>query len=269
MENKKPKIDYSKLSSEQRDKLESYQINTKKLQKLEDIADMTQEIIYMFEELKDAGDKTGNSYGALLVDIRESIQKLVEKEDVKYDDEKVVEALKKLDHNIMEALKRLEAPQQVSVNAPDVVVQAPEVDLSGVKEVVKDGYKSFVQAIKDIPEVKIPEYPDRWDEVLLWLQSIDTASRLKPEFPTQIKVVNPDGTSIGSVSGSTTYITIIREDAGDPSISYIGKAVPGTATSDAAWQIASLDENTNLDLLYADGGAFTQVYDDRESLTYA
>lgn len=72
-----------------------------------------------------------------------------------------------------------------------------------------------------------------------------------------------------SASGSTTYITIIREDAGDPNISYIGKAVPGTATSDAAWQIASLDENTNLDLLYADGGAFTQVYDDRESLTYA
>lgn len=75
--------------------------------------------------------------------------------------------------------------------------------------------------------------------------------------------------STTSASGSTTYITIIREDAGDPNISYIGKAVPGTATSDAAWQIASLDENTNLDLLYADGGAFTQVYDDRESLTYA
>lgn len=262
MENKKPKIDYSKLSSEQRDKLESYQINTKKLQKLEDIADMTQEIIYMFEELKDAGDKTGNSYGALLVDIRESIQKLVEKEDVKYDDEKVVEALKKLDHNIMEALKRLEAPQQVSVNAPDVVVQAPEVDLSGVKEVVKDGYKSFVQAIKDIPEVKIPEYPDRWDEVLLWLQSIDTASRLKPEFPTQIKVVNPDGSTIGDEIDYAVRL----DDSNDP-VLYIGKAQAGSDEADPVWQIAKLDTGSGLSKTWA-GTGFDQVWDDRTSLTY-
>lgn len=68
---------------------------------------------------------------------------------------------------------------------------------------------------------------------------------------------------------SPTYITVIRVNAGDPDISYIGKAVPGTATSSAAWQIARLDENTNLDLLYADSGAFTQVYDDREALSYA
>lgn len=69
-------------------------------------------------------------------------------------------------------------------------------------------------------------------------------------------------------SGST-YITVIRANAGDPDISYIGKAVPGSLTSEAVWQIARLDENTNLDLLYADGGAFTQIYDNREALTYA
>ena len=84
-----------------------------------------------------------------------------------------------------------------------------------------------------------------------------------------VPVVNPDGSSIGSLSGSTIYITVIREDSIDPQITYVGKALPGTATSEASWQIASLDENTNLDLLYADGGAFTQVYDNREGLTYA
>ena len=73
----------------------------------------------------------------------------------------------------------------------------------------------------------------------------------------------------GLPEGSAIYITILRTDTLDPQITYVGKALPGTATSDSAWQIASLDENTNLDLLYADGGAFTQVYDDREGLTYA
>lgn len=70
-------------------------------------------------------------------------------------------------------------------------------------------------------------------------------------------------------TGSTVYITILRAKAADPETTYIGKAVPGSLTSQAVWQIASLDENTNLDLLYADGGAFTQVYDDRVALTYA
>jgi hypothetical protein len=70
-------------------------------------------------------------------------------------------------------------------------------------------------------------------------------------------------------SSGSIYITVLRANAADPDITYIGKAVPGTATSSAAWQIARLDENTNLDLLYADSGAFTQVYDNREALTYA
>lgn len=68
---------------------------------------------------------------------------------------------------------------------------------------------------------------------------------------------------------SAIYITIIRANSGDPDISYIGKAAPGSSTSSAVWQIAKLDENTNLDLTYADSGAFTQIYDNREGLTYA
>ena len=52
-------------------------------------------------------------------------------------------------------------------------------------------------------------------------------------------------------------------------ITYIGKATIGTATSAPAWQISKLDETTDLDLLWADEGRFTQVWDDRLSLTYS
>lgn len=267
MENKKPKIDYSKLSSEQRDKLESYQINTKKLQKLEDIADMTQEIIYMFEELKDAGDKTGNSYGALLVDIRESIQKLVEKEDVKYDDEKVVEALKKLDHNIMAAINGLDVAPQVHVEAPEVTVQAPDIDLSELKAATKEGYKAVAEAIKAMPKVEIPEYPDRWDEVLAQLQSIDTASRLKPEFPTTLKVMNPDGSSIGSLSGSTLYES--RNDTTtDTNLVYLGKALPGSDATDAAWQIKRYNKSAGTMTFADDVTTFTKQWSERTTYGY-
>jgi len=178
----------------------------------------------------------------------------------------IVEALFKLEN----AVKAQEVKPQVNVAAPNVNVDAP--DLTAFNKILKEELpKAFADAIKLIPktDVVIPKAPDRWDEVLEKLESIDTASRMKPQAPNTVKVTNPDGSSIGSVSGSTIYITVLRAKAADPETTYIGKAVPGTATSDAAWQIASLDENTNLDLLYADGGAFTQVYDDRESLTYA
>jgi hypothetical protein len=52
---------------------------------------------------------------------------------------------------------------------------------------------------------------------------------------------------------------------------YVGKAVPGTLSSAAAWQIQRLtytgDDLTLLE--WADDGKFTQVWDDRASLSYS
>jgi hypothetical protein len=272
------KPDYSKISPELRAKLEELdkqRPENQSLQKLQDIALMLQEIIMTDDEKRKGSNKTIEEFGALLTDARESLQTIANKEDKEFPDfakpitdllDKLVEAV-----NSKEYSPKIEVKSpNITVDAPQVNVNAPDVDLKGIEKILKTEVpKAFEEAISKIPETVIPEYPDRWDEVMEWLESIDTASRMKPVFPTELKVVNPDGSSIGSVSGSTTYITILRAKTGDPETTYVGKAAPGTATSDAAWQIASLDENTNLDLLYADGGAFTQVYDDREGLTYA
>lgn len=267
MENKEPKIDYKKLTPEQRDKLEMYTMNVKKTRKLEDIATLLQEVIYIAEEYKEKSTGDTKSLGALFVDIRESIKQLVGKENPQYDDKKVVEALKKLDSNFVEAIKGLEVAPQVNVAAPDVTVQAPKVDLSELKTATEEGYKLVAEAIANIPPVDIPKYPDRTDEVLEILQSIDTASRLKPEFPTQIKVLNPDGSSIGSLSGSTVYES--RNDTTtDTNLVYLGKALPGSATSDAAWQIKRYNKSAGTMTFADDVTTFTKTWDDRTSYTY-
>lgn len=67
-----------------------------------------------------------------------------------------------------------------------------------------------------------------------------------------------------------TPLTIrLQYSGGNPL--YVGKAVPGTATSAAAWQIQRLTYAAgNLSALeWADDGKFTQVWDDRASLSYS
>ena len=64
---------------------------------------------------------------------------------------------------------------------------------------------------------------------------------------------------IGNIDEATTTIT------------YIGKAVPGTLASDALWQIKRMDTST-LSLVERYGGgstSFDQVWDDRASITYS
>ena len=65
------------------------------------------------------------------------------------------------------------------------------------------------------------------------------------------------------------YEIRIQEDSGDSDISYVGKAVPGSLTASAIWQVARVDENTGTIQEWADGNdSFDNVWDNREALTY-
>jgi hypothetical protein len=57
------------------------------------------------------------------------------------------------------------------------------------------------------------------------------------------------------------------DDSADP-ITYIGKAVVGSAESAAVWQIAKLDTTSGLVKTWAGNAGFTNVWEDRTSLTY-
>lgn len=171
-------LDPAKLTPEQRDKLENYKMVKEQNQSLADIADMMQELL----DVADTGNKnTGQlkALGAILTDAREQLVEMNKKEAPEAPDygKPIVEAISKLE----KAVQAQEIKPQVSVASPNVQVDAP--DLTEFNNILrKEMPKAFKEAIKLIPktDVVIPEAPDRWDEVIDWLQSIDTASRMKP-----------------------------------------------------------------------------------------
>ena len=72
---------------------------------------------------------------------------------------------------------------------------------------------------------------------------------------------------VNDASGRAVPVTILKvDDAG--TYKYLGEADPGTATSAASWSIARVT-NASGDILYAAGGTFNQIWDNRASLSYA
>ena len=69
---------------------------------------------------------------------------------------------------------------------------------------------------------------------------------------------------------SYPYIYKMAYDGSD-NLEYLGTAPTGAATSEAKWKIVKMTySGTNMqDFLYADGGQFTQIWDNRAALSYA
>jgi hypothetical protein len=84
------------------------------------------------------------------------------------------------------------------------------------------------------------------------------------------------GVDGSSTDASTVDPCPVREppldqliDEASSTITYICEAVPGTATSAAAWRVQRVSvSGTVTTIRYAGAGAFDQVADDRASLTY-
>ena len=67
------------------------------------------------------------------------------------------------------------------------------------------------------------------------------------------------------------YATRYDQDAATPTFAYLGKAVAGTVTSAATWQIQKLTFGLDGDVTvtWADGNVqFDNIWDNRASLTY-
>lgn len=188
----KYKIDESKLTPEQRDKLDAYNQTQEKLTVLTDTADMVQEIV----TLLDSSAKQGKEVGAVLLDIREKLGSLNSKEAPETPDyaKPVVEAVSKLESELSSLIRAIDLKPNIKVNAPQVNVTPPDVDLKGVEKALSAMPKAFEAAIKLIPPVDIPETDfkpllDAWEGISEQLVSIENATRLKP-LPGSIRVTN-------------------------------------------------------------------------------
>ena len=77
--------------------------------------------------------------------------------------------------------------------------------------------------------------------------------------------------NVDSVKNVLLYqndIDYIKKYSDDGTYTYVGVAVPGTATSSALWQIKRLD-NSSGDVVWAgEASTFVNIWDDRTSLSY-
>lgn len=75
---------------------------------------------------------------------------------------------------------------------------------------------------------------------------------------------DPSGATRRGVTGDLTS-RIIK----DGSVTYIGEATLGSATSSAVWQVTKCDTSSSpITIKIAGTGSFDQVFDDYASLTY-
>lgn len=210
--------DYSKLDPELQDKIKKWQANApsnKQIQVLEDLADMSQELINLFDGQKEASAKGIKELGATLLDIRDKLGSLDSKEAPEMPDyaKPIVKAVDEMKKALEASIKAIEVKPEVKVSTPDVKIpEAPKVDLSALEKIIKtDVPKAFQAAIKLIPETKVEndysELADLLSAQLNWLESIDIATRMKPQMPSSMKVTNLDGSPIGGSSGGAAKVT--------------------------------------------------------------
>lgn len=83
--------------------------------------------------------------------------------------------------------------------------------------------------------------------------------------------VTPVGDKNALVSATVSAAYATRVDEVSSSLTYVGKAVIGTAVATAGWQISRIViSGTETIITYADGNAsFDNIWNDRASLSYS
>lgn len=263
MENKKLKLDQTKLTPEQRDKLDAYYQTQNQLKTLQDIADMTHELVNLAADTKKNTGKL-EALGAVLTDAREQLVSLNKKEAPEAPDyaKPIVAAIYKLESSLPKLIKTPE----VKVDAPNVQVAAP--DLTEFNRLLRTEIPSaFQKAIKSIPKVELSQ-PDNgpllkaWEGISEQLVSIENATRMKP-LPGSIKVSNLSEIASGSGSSEVDYSV---NDIEEGTTSYYGKS----NASGAFLVLKVTDTSVSYATVTNNGGvaSYTDAWTNRATLTY-
>jgi hypothetical protein len=184
------------------------------------------------------------------------------------------------------ALTKLQLEQSNTTKA----VQAQKFDVSPVVTAIK--------AIK-YPEFKFPTFSleplqTKLQDIIDAVKSlsVSTSNRGTKEDPFHVIQVDSEGKPVTPSKNGTTYYGgggrsdtqestllqirdsvksdyAVRIDEATADITYIGKAVTGSANSASLWQIMKLDESTGLVLTWAGGAStFTNIWNNRTLYTY-
>lgn len=212
-------VDRRGLTQEQVAQLDQWENSQKQLQTMGDVASMVHELINMLGD----GEKSTKDMGSLLLDMRETLSAIRDKENPEAPDvsKPIVEAVDKLDRNLGKALAALKLDPQIRVDAPSVKVDAPNVtmDLKPLETLLEALPKDLRAVINALPK---PEKPDNSDVIAVLtsldakLADIDIAVRLKP-LPGSMSILvggsavsstnklPVDATFSGTVTSAPTY----------------------------------------------------------------
>lgn len=122
---------------------------------------------------------------------------------------------------------------------------------------LKSGTTDTPEAVKTT-EGRLHSLSYSWNsDTLSW----EISTTRGPGQGLEVFVTNPGGVSLDTV----------LVDVASSTVTYVGKATPGTSTSAPSWRIFRITTTAEGDLAleYADGDvAYDNVWDDRESLIY-
>lgn len=188
-------------------------------------------------------------------------------------------------------------------DALPTIPESKEVDMAPVVSALQDLQNTLAL------DNQYPEYKDYTEQFTALLEALskptlekeilEALSRPYPEFNIPPSIISRDGrikVEVDKVGGNgSSRVADIRGVAVNPAtsdrqdsiitaltqqytiliddeypITYLGEAVPGTATSSDGWRIKKIDETTaDTTIKYAGGGAFNQVWEDRSTISYA
>lgn len=255
--------------------LEKQNPTFKQLQAVEDIADIVQDIHSTGVDNSELLEQSFDKLGAILLDVRESLMTMSKKEDPKQPEiaKPIIKAIDEMNASLAKELAKIKLDPKITIpklDVPSVTVKPADVsiDLDKIDKSLKELQKAVVSQIKQLPEPEKVDFSPLLEELQEhkgWLESIDTASRLKPSFPTGLATTSKQDdiiTAINGIGGSTTYDIRDIEDTG--TYKYFGFG----ERSGTSWRIMRKELATNA-FRYATGATdYATNWTNRGSQTY-
>lgn len=173
----------------------------KTVRSLEDITTMVQEISTNIDDRFKNSKDYDKDLSAVLLDIRESLGVIKNKKakDVPNYAKPVLEGFRTLEKALTASIDKIDMnpsyKPEIHVASPEVIVKDTKIDTKGLEKIVSSIPTAFDKAVKGIPKVDIPKTDfsplvNLLSELSEKLDSIDTATRMKPQSPSSIRVNN-------------------------------------------------------------------------------
>ena len=173
---------------------------------------------------------------------------------------------------------------KLDVKAP--IINTEKTDISPLKDVMLD----LLKVIKDQKPVEIPKFPEIPKTDLTKVETkLDTSNKLLKEITekkfgggggggngspytdstgtTKNVILTVDG-KVPVEAGATSTYESRNDTTTDTNLVYLGKALPGSDVTDAAWQIKRYDKSAGLMSFADDETTFTKQWSGRTTYGY-